>query len=132
MQDDPLDTLRFETLAAALNLGRSQQKDLVESLAQMMTLSLPDSVSINRSGWLLSKEKPISELTVRFDEFHYKIIKEGSGYSAKALKMVRGVALKTTELELEECFKQIIDELTRVADKNARARDALQSFISGR
>lgn len=131
MQDEYDDNLKFETLAAALNLGRSQQKDLVESLAHMMTLSLPDSVTVTRGGWILSKEKPISELTVRFDEFHYRISKEGSGYTARVLKMVRGVALKTTELELEECFKQILDELTRLADKNSKTRDALQKFVSG-
>lgn len=132
MEDDWDDTLKFETLAAALHLGRSQQKDLVESLAQMLTLSLPDSVTITRGGWILSREKPIEELTIRFDEFHYQIAKHGSGYTARALKMVRGVALKTTELELEECFKQILSELTTLADKNSKARDALQNFISGR
>lgn len=132
MHDDFEDSLKFETLAAALNLGRSQQKDLVESLAQMMSLSLPDSVSITRGGWFLSKEKPIEELTIKFDDYHYRIVKEGSGYSGRALKIVRGVALKTTEMGLEECFAEIVKELTALAEKNSKARDALQKFIAGR
>jgi hypothetical protein len=131
MEDDVNEALQFETLAAALKLGRAEEKDLVESLAHMLTLSLPDRTSITRGGWLLSREKPIQELTIRFEDFHYRVTKEGSGYSAKALKIVRGVALKTTDMELEACFKSIIEELTNLADKNAKARDALQRFVSG-
>lgn len=132
MHDDLDESLRFETLAAALNIGKSQQKDLVETLAKMMTLSLPDNVSITRGGWILSKDKPIEELTIRFDDYHYRIIKEGSGYSARTLKMVRGVALKTTELSLDDCFNEILKELTSLAEQNGKARDALQKFVSGR
>ena len=131
MQDELDDSLRFETLAAALNLGASQQKELVESLAQMISLSLPDSVTITRGGWFLSKDKPIEELTIRFDDYHYRIVKERASYTAKALKIVRGVALKTTELELEACFNEIINELTALAAKNDKAKDALQKFVSG-
>ncbi len=128
--DDP--ALAFETLAAALRLDQKQAKDLVESLATMLTLALPETVTVTRGGWLLSKEKPVQELLVKFDEFHYQILRERSGtYSARALKVVRGIALKSTDCDLDSCFADIVKEVSKLAGKNARTRESLSKFITG-
>ncbi len=133
MEDELDQPLMFETLAASLEMDRREAKSLVESLATMLQGALPDNVTVSRGGWIFSKEKPIEDLLVRFDETHYQISKDKgmASYSAKSMKIVRGIALKSTEMELSECINQIVKELTRVAEKNTRMKDALRRFVEG-
>lgn len=133
MDDDLDQPLLFETLAASLELDRKEARGLVESLATMLQGALPEQVSVTRGGWILSKDKPIETMLVRFEEVHYQIEKarSSSAYSAKALKIVRGVALKTTEIELEDCISKIVEEVSRMSEKNSRMRMALRKFITG-
>ena len=132
--DDLSDPLVFETLAASLQINQREAKTLVESMARMLQGAMPDRVTISRGGWFLSKEKPIEELLVRFDDTHYQISKSkgsSSSYEARALKIVRGIALKSNEIELEECIKKIVQELSQMSKKNGNLQDELRKFISG-
>lgn len=132
--DDELDQpLMFETIAASLELDRKEARSLIESLATMLQGALPEQVIVTRGGWILSKDRPVETMLVRFEDIHYQISKEKAvaTYSAKALKIVRGVTLKTTDIELSECVEKIVAELTRLAEKNSRMRDSLRKFITG-
>ncbi len=132
--DDELDpALNFAVLAANMQLDRRETRTLVESLATMLQEALPDQVTITRGGWMLSKDKPIEDLLVRFDDVHYQISKQknSKNYSAKALKIVRGIALKSTELEIAECISKIVEHLTAMSEKNSSMRSALRNFITG-
>jgi len=133
LNEDLDQPLLFETLAASLEMDRREQKSLIEALATMLSGALPDHVTVSRGGWMLSKEKPVEQMMVRFDDMHYQISKDksGSAYSAKSMKIVRGITLKTADLELGECIEQIVREVTAQAEKNSRMRDALQKFIRG-
>jgi len=128
--DDPL---MFQTLAASLQINQRESKTLVESLATMLQTSMPDRVTITRGGWFLSKEKPIEDMLIKFDETHYQITKSksSSNYEARALKIVRGSALKSNEIDLEVCIKKIIEEVSSMSKKNTQMQDALRKFISG-
>jgi hypothetical protein len=125
--------LLFETLAASLELDKKETRQLIESLSIMLQGALPDNVSVTRGGWILSKDKPVENLLVKFDEIHYQIekVKGGTSYSAKALKIVRGVALKTTEMTVSDCIAQIVEQVTALSEKNSRMRIALQKFVRG-
>ncbi|MBX9723837.1 MAG: hypothetical protein K2X81_20690 [Candidatus Obscuribacterales bacterium] len=133
MEEDLDDALMFETLAATLQLDRKEARSLVESLANMLQGALPEQVTITRGGWLMSKDKPVEELLVKFDATHYQIVKQkgGSAYSAKAMKIVRGIALKSTELELADCVSKIVEEVSVLAGKSSRMKMALNKFITG-
>src|SRR5215510_8785323 len=114
--DDLDDPLMFETLAASLAMDRREARSLVESLATMLQGALPDNVTVQRGGWVFSKDKPVEDLLVRFDDMHYQISKQKSlsTYNAKSLKIVRGIALKSTDMELSECIAEIVKELTEL------------------
>ena len=81
----------------------------------------------------MSKTRPVAELSVQFDSVGYLIerTKKGS-ISAKQQKIVRGIALKSSEIPLEDCMAQIVEELTSLADKSSTARMALNHFLEGR
>ncbi|MBA3858689.1 MAG: hypothetical protein C0507_17420 [Cyanobacteria bacterium PR.3.49] len=132
MTDDFEQALQFETLAASLKMDQKAAADMVEQLARMLTSCLPDSVEIKRGGGFFSKEKPVDQMTIKFDDSHYQIVKTGNGrYTAKHLKIVRGVALKTTEMPFDKCFTEIVENLTKMAEHNASARMALNKFVLG-
>lgn len=127
------DPLMFQTLAASLQINQRESKTLIENVATLLQSALPDRVTIARGGWFLSKEKPIEEMLVKFDETHYQITKckSSSNYEARSLKIVRGIALKSNEIALEDCIKRIIEEVSSMSKKNGQMQDALRKFISG-
>lgn len=130
--DDFEQALAFETLAASLKMDQKAAADMVEQLARMLSSCLPDSVEIKRGGNIFSKEKPVEQMTIKFDDAHYQIVKVSSGrYTAKHLKIVRGVALKTTEMPFDKCFNEVVQNLAKMAENNAAARMALNKFVLG-
>lgn len=130
--DDFEQALAFETLAASLKMDQKAAADMVEQLARMLSSCLPDSVEIKRGGNIFSKEKPVEQMTIKFDDSHYQIVKVSNGrYTAKHLKIVRGVALKTTEMPFDKCFNEIVQNLAAMAENNSAARLALNKFVLG-
>ena len=102
--DENLDrALEVDVIAASLRLDRQEAGDLLEFLAQKLEQSLPQHTTVTRGGWFLSQERPVQEITVRFDDYHYQIVRERHGsLSAKVMKLVRGVVLKTTEIPIDQ------------------------------
>lgn len=129
MQNDSDQGLEVELLAASVKLDSNGAKSALETLAKMLEAAVPERITINRSGWFLSKERPISELTVKFDEFQYQLLVESGFVSARSMKLVRGVALKTNELSIEDCIQAILKELSSLASRSASARTALEEFL---
>ena len=131
--DDDLDqALQVDVLAAALRSDHRESADLLDFLARMLEESLPGNVTIVRDGWFMSKTRPVRELTVRFNNFHYQIVKEHHGvFCARAMKLVKGVVLKTTDISMDECIDNILRELAELAERNAQARRALNKFVLG-
>lgn len=128
--DDMDAALNVDVLAASLRMDGKQSANMLEFLAQKLEAALPENVTVKRGGWLLSKEKPVQEVLVRFEDFHYQLIKEKHGpVGAKQLKIVRGVALKTNDVTMDEWISLVAKELSDLAAQNAQARDALGKMV---
>jgi hypothetical protein len=127
--DDPLE---FETLAAALKMDQQASADMVEQLARMLENCLPDQIEVKRGGGWLSKDKKVEQVTVKFEDTHYQIAREGQNrFTAKSLKVVRGIALKTNPIALDQCLKEIVAQVTALASHNEATRRALNKFVLG-
>ena len=128
--DDMDAALNVDVLAASLRMDGKQSASMLEFLAQKLEAALPDNVTVKRGGWMLSKDKPVQEILVRFEDFHYQLIKDKHGpVGAKQLKIVRGVALKTNDVTMDEWIALVAKELSELAAKNAQARDALGKMV---
>ena len=80
----------------------------------------------------MSKERPIEELNVKFDDFQYQIVRQKHGSMvARSMKLVRGVVLKTNEVSVEKCIEDILASLKELSEKNAQTRRALNKFVLG-
>jgi hypothetical protein len=122
--------LEVDVLAASLQLGLRESKDLLEFLAKKLEGPLAEQTTVRRGGWFLSKEHPVEDITLRFDEYHYQISRERQGLCiAKVMKVVRGVVLKTTEVSVEEWVQRLAEELAHQAERSSATRQALSRFI---
>jgi hypothetical protein len=131
--DDEFDqALKFDVLVASLRADKIQSTDMLESLAKMLQASVPESTTISRGGWFMSKERPIEELSVKFDDYQYQISRAKHGsLTGRSLKLVRGVVLKTTDISIDKCIESILGELEKLAENNAEARRALNKIVLG-
>ena len=133
MEDNLDKALKVEVLAEMLNLDRQKSAEMVETLAKMLETALPEHTSIKRAGWFMSKTRPVAELSVQFDSVGYLIERSNKGtITAKHQKIVRGIALKSSDMPLEDCMNQIVEELKNLAEKSSTARMALNHFLEGR
>ncbi|HEY9785907.1 MAG TPA: hypothetical protein V6D17_10930 [Candidatus Obscuribacterales bacterium] len=130
--DEEDSALKLEVLTAALRADHGESKDLLEHLAKMLGGAYASGTTITRGGWFMSSNRPVQELTVRFDEWQFQIVREKHGtFTAREMKLVRGVALKTAEISMDECIERILREMMKLAEKNMQTRDALKKFVVG-
>ncbi len=132
MTDDLDPALQVDILAAALRMDHEDTKDLLEFLALKLEQSLPQATTVTRGGGWFTKARPVTDIVVRFDDYHYQITREQHGsVTAKVLKVVRGVVLKTSEVPLEEWTGSIATQLAQVAERSTQTRQALNKFVLG-
>lgn len=130
MTDDLDSALKVDVLAAALRFDHQETSDLLEFLAQKLEQSLPQATTIRRSGGLFGKTHLVKEILVRFDHVHYQLTREPHGsLSAKVLKLVRGVVLKTTEVSVDQWTDAIAHQLADLSQRSAHTRQALNQFV---
>jgi hypothetical protein len=132
MDEETDKALQLDILAAMLSSDKKQAKEHVETLSNILEATLPEHVKIKRGGMFFSKERPLEELTVQFDESAYILVVSKKGaVSAKKQKFVRGIALSSADMQVQECIDSIVQHLSETAAKSSAARQALSRFISG-
>jgi hypothetical protein len=129
---DELDlSLQVDVLAATLRIEHQESGDLLEFLAKKLELILPQQTTVARSGGLFSKNHPVKEIMVRFNDSHYQLVRHQGSLSAKVMKLVRGVVLKTTEVSVDQWTEEIAQQLVQLAQHSAQTRNALNKFVGG-
>lgn len=124
--------LQVDVLACSLRLDKDASGDLLEHLSAKLAQALPDECEITRGGWLLSSKKPVVELSVKLDDTGFQFTSDKRGViSARRQKIVRGVVLKSEDVEVEKLIGELAEKLASLAEKNARTREALQKFVVG-
>jgi hypothetical protein len=132
MENDLDKALEVDVLAAALKQDNQDSLDLLEFLAQKLELSLPQNTTVARGGWFLSKKRPVTEIILRFEDYHYKIIRQENGsLLASSLKIVSGVALKTSIISLEQWTEEIAKKLVQLSSSSGQTLKALNKFVLG-
>jgi hypothetical protein len=104
-----------DQIAAGMALDMSNVETFLGQLAQALHQAVPQQVRIDASG---AHVRGI-ELTLEPDAFVLK--REGQRVVTQYKKLVRGIALKTKELPLEEWVQLLSQALARQANVNAQA-----------
>jgi hypothetical protein len=130
MEEELDEALKVDVLAAALRMGKAQSTELLETLTTRLTTIMPETTTAERSGFFGSGS--VKKLTIRFDDCHLQLEKEKTGsLTARSMKVVRAVVLKTTTVSVDEWFKLLATELTKAAAHSDSTRQALSSFVIG-
>ena len=124
--------LQVDILACSLKLDKDASGDMLEHLAAKLSQALPEETEVTRGGWILSSKKPVTELTIKLEDTGFMFLREKRGaITARRQKIVRGVVLKTEEVDVEKLIVELAEKLAALAEKNARTREALQKFVVG-
>ncbi len=132
MDEETDKALELDILASMLSSDKKQAKEHVETLSGILEATLPEHVKIKRGGLFWDKKRPLEELTVQFEETAYLItVSKKGAVSARKQKFVRGIALSSSDMAVQECIDSIVQHLSDLAAKSAAARETLSRFISG-
>lgn len=121
--------LEVDILAASLSLERQESGDILLLLARKLQLSLPKNTQIQRQWFGFGA---ITNIILCFDDYHYEISRQRYGeITAKVIKIVGGVKIKSTEVSTTEWSQLVAQKLAEKANNNSQMRDALNKFILG-
>ncbi len=89
-----------------------------------------DAVKVEREGGFFKKEHPIHSVTVTFGEDVFSAELAHGAVVAHRAHAVRGITLKSEDLDFHSWLEAIVKVLGQQAQASAQARAALQSLVT--
>ncbi|HUY79723.1 MAG TPA: hypothetical protein VMV29_23325 [Ktedonobacterales bacterium] len=124
------DGMRFELLASSLRADANDAGAFMEALAEKLGGALPQRARVERGGGMFSHKHPVRRIALNLGDYEYVVVADGGGaLSAARTHLVRGIALKSESLGLDEWIETLAAELTQLADRSAQDRAALQRLL---
>ncbi len=123
------DGMRFELLASSLRADANDTGAFMEALATKLGGALPQRTRVERGGGMFSHNHPVRRIALNLGDYEYVIVADGGALSASRTHLVRGIALKSEALGLDEWIEALAAELTDLADRSAQDRAALQRLL---
>ena len=123
------ESLGFEVLASSLRADAGDTKSFLEVLATKLGNALPTRTAIERESHLFSREKPVKSISIELGEFRYQIGHQHGALAAQRTRVVRGIALKTDALGVDDWLDSLSQGLTELAQQSAQDRAALLRML---
>jgi hypothetical protein len=124
-----MDEGSFDMVAAGLRADATDLNAFVEALAVKLEGALPGRVTIARRGGLFSRSKGVREISVDMGDSRYSLVSNGGRIETTRRNEVRGIAIKSEPLELDEWIAALSRELEAAARESADGRQALQRLL---
>jgi hypothetical protein len=124
-QDQDLDTI-----AASMRLDASDIGVFFQVLATRLCDSMPGIVNLEREGGFFKKEHPVRKITVRAGEDIFEAEFRGGTVLAKHAHAVRGITLRSEELDFQAWLRALLGVLQIRAQSNAEASAALRALVT--
>lgn len=128
MHDDLSEGLRFELLAASLRADSADMQAWVAALGAKLTGALPGRARLHHSGILGGGA--VNGMEVEVGTWRFAMRLDHGQPRAERTHIVRGIALKTEELPLDEWIDALSQALAELAATSARERAAIQSLLT--
>jgi hypothetical protein len=114
-----------DQIAAGMQLDFSNVEHLLTHLARGLTQAIPQQVHIEASG------SRVHGIEVNLEPDAFLLRHEGGRVVCQYKKLVRGIALKTKDLPLDQWVQMLSESLARHANANAQV-GALAAQLAGR
>lgn len=121
---------QFDLLAASLRADAVDLKAFVEALAVKLDASFPQRVQIERKGGRFGGEQRVRRIGVTLGDNEYELRSEDGQITCQRRNVVRGIALKTEPLSLEQWIDSLAGGLVDEAGKSESDRVALERMLS--
>ncbi len=119
----------FDLKAASWRHDIQDELAFFEALAQRLDKSLPGLVTIVRERKLFSHEHPIIKLEVMMADRSYQVIREGHSLLAKRARIVRGIAISTTDMSFSDWLAELSVILAAYAKEHEQNRQSMEDFL---
>jgi hypothetical protein len=124
------DGMEFELIAASLRADSGDLGAFTEALATKLEGALPGQTEVERKGGgFFGGAKHVAKIGVQLGETRYELRVERHGLGCTRGKAVRGIVLKTEQLNLDEWIESLSRDLTEQAGKSEQARLALERLV---
>lgn len=129
--DDALSSgMGFELVAASLRADAGDTRAFLEALARKLEGALPNRVRVERTGGLFSRNHAVGRVQVMLGDWEYDLAAgPGNALDARRTHLVRGVALKSEPVDLDEWIDALSAELAELARHSAQDHAALQRLL---
>jgi hypothetical protein len=121
----------LDLLAASLRADAGDVDAFVEALAVKLEAALPGQVEVERRGGLLGGRKRVRRIEVTLGDQRYELEAEHGRVTCRRRSVVRGIALKTQELDLDAWIAALSQDLVEEAERSDRGRQALARLLEG-
>ena len=121
---------QFDLLAASLRADAVDLKAFVEGLAVKLGASFPSRVRVERKGGHLGGKQRVRRVVVRLGDAEYELDSDDGEVSCSRKVVVRGIALRTERLSLEQWIDALAQELVAEAGKTESDRMALERMLA--
>jgi hypothetical protein len=117
----------LDLVASALRADAGDVDVFFDVLVGKLAEALPEAVEVERGGFL-GRGKP-EAVSVALGDARYEARRQKRGVACQRRKVVRGIALKTEELEVGSWIDALSADLVDEAARSDRARAALQGLL---
>ena len=117
----------FDLLASSLRADARDVDSFFDVLATKLAGALPDRVEVERGG-LLGRSKPRS-VVVSLGDRLYEADRGRHGVACRRRTVVRGIALKSEDLELGAWIDALSADLIDEAERSERDRIAIEGLL---
>jgi hypothetical protein len=121
----------IDLVAASLRADAADLEAFVEALAAKLEAALPDQVQVERRGGLLGGNKRVRRIEVTLGDQRYEAEYERGRVTCRRRSVVRGIALKTQELDLDAWIAALSQDLLEESERSERGRQALARLLEG-
>jgi hypothetical protein len=121
----------FDLVAASLRADAGDVEAFMPALASKLSGALPGRVEIRRRGrGLFRREQVIEGVAVSLGDNRYELAAgPGGSLQPRRSKVVRGIALSSDELGLDDWIDQLAHELAAAAAASEQDRAALAKLL---
>jgi hypothetical protein len=130
MTDVPPQEQDLDALAASLRLDASDTAVFFQVLATRLQDSMPGIVTLVREGGLFKKDHPVRKIGVRAGDDLFEAELHGGAVIARHAHAVRGITLRSEELDFQAWVRALLGVLQTRAQSSAEASAALRSLVT--
>ena len=119
----------FDLVAASLRADTSDLAIFVEALAVKLIDSFPASVKVERRRGLNPGPRPVTRISVVLGDDGFELEHDSGTVLCRQRTIVRGIALRSEELELGPWIDALSRALLAEAEKSERGRESLRQLL---